>query len=236
MGIDPVTHAPRLDLLQLSSILSSPLYDYARHLNLPDSIGAMGSTTPNQNRVVLDLAKQLTVISQNSDQGTPLSSLESVSANTLQSQYQIQEQNISPNPNYVGGQCHPLPLSSWDVSHGGFGPHDLNSSVAEDPVHIGYSTDQYLDSFQFQSSLAGPANAFRYSTAEEVLQKPGESPALSSLTSNSGCTFNSSPSARMRCGTSGAGNIEDERKTAHRISRGLLYDNIIDVSWFNSTM
>lgn len=47
MGIDPVTHAPRLDLLELYSILNSTLYHSSQLNNFPSllGIGAFGNPT-----------------------------------------------------------------------------------------------------------------------------------------------------------------------------------------------
>ncbi|KAK8580717.1 hypothetical protein V6N13_143779 [Hibiscus sabdariffa] len=45
MGIDPVTHSPRLDLLDLSSILSSSLYNHSR-TNIPRLLGVNSSLNP----------------------------------------------------------------------------------------------------------------------------------------------------------------------------------------------
>lgn len=49
MGIDPVTHAPRLDLLDLSSVLSSP------HLNLPNLLRLQTLINPEGLRLALSL-------------------------------------------------------------------------------------------------------------------------------------------------------------------------------------
>lgn len=48
MGIDPVTHTPRLDLLELSSILSSTLYNNnSSQLNVPNLLGVGPILNPN---------------------------------------------------------------------------------------------------------------------------------------------------------------------------------------------
>ncbi|KAE8676973.1 Transcription factor MYB3 [Hibiscus syriacus] len=51
MGIDPVTHTPRLDLLELSSLLSSSLYNSA-----PNPTGFTGSIGPMFNPNLLSIA------------------------------------------------------------------------------------------------------------------------------------------------------------------------------------
>ncbi|KAL1560729.1 transcription factor MYB41-like [Salvia divinorum] len=50
MGIDPVTHAPRLDLLDLSSLLTSP------QLNLPSLLGLQTLLNPEALRLAMSLA------------------------------------------------------------------------------------------------------------------------------------------------------------------------------------
>ncbi|GMI93366.1 MYB-like 102, A. THALIANA MYB 4 [Hibiscus trionum] len=54
MGIDPVTHSPRLDLLDLSSILSSSLYNQSQ-MNMSRLIGAQSVINPE----ILKLASSL---------------------------------------------------------------------------------------------------------------------------------------------------------------------------------
>ncbi|KAJ6935343.1 transcription factor MYB102-like [Populus alba x Populus x berolinensis] len=46
MGIDPVTHSPRLDLLDLSSILSSSLYSSSDHMNMSRMLGVQPLVNP----------------------------------------------------------------------------------------------------------------------------------------------------------------------------------------------
>ncbi|KAJ6999684.1 hypothetical protein D5086_007949 [Populus alba] len=46
MGIDPVTHSPRLDLLDLSSILSSSLYSSSDHMNMSRMVGVQPLVNP----------------------------------------------------------------------------------------------------------------------------------------------------------------------------------------------
>ncbi|KAJ9671768.1 hypothetical protein PVL29_025467 [Vitis rotundifolia] len=56
MGIDPVTHAPRIDLLELASLLGSSLYNSSSQLNVPAGSLGMG---PMVNADVLTLATAL---------------------------------------------------------------------------------------------------------------------------------------------------------------------------------
>lgn len=54
MGIDPVTHSPRLDLLDLSSILNSPLYDSSR-MNMSRILGVQPLGDPELFRLATSL-------------------------------------------------------------------------------------------------------------------------------------------------------------------------------------
>ncbi|KAJ1390398.1 SANT/Myb domain [Sesbania bispinosa] len=68
MGIDPVTHSPRLDLLDLSSILSSSLYGCSSsQINIQRLIG----TQPLVNPEILKLASSLCSNSQIQNQQIP---------------------------------------------------------------------------------------------------------------------------------------------------------------------
>ena len=64
MGIDPVTHTPRLDVLQLSSILSSSLYN-SPQVNYPGLYG-MGSVA-NQSQLLSLLTTLISCQNRNND-------------------------------------------------------------------------------------------------------------------------------------------------------------------------
>lgn len=91
MGIDPVTHAPRLDLLDMSSILRSALGNPSL-LNLPGLLGAQALVNPE----LLKLAATATLLSlkNNNDQNT----------NCLQVSQNLQQTNNASNPNYANCQ------------------------------------------------------------------------------------------------------------------------------------
>ncbi|KAL9392608.1 hypothetical protein Peur_016528 [Populus x canadensis] len=55
MGIDPVTHSPRLDLLDLSSILSSSLYNSSDHMNMSRMLGVQPLVNPGLLRLATSL-------------------------------------------------------------------------------------------------------------------------------------------------------------------------------------
>ncbi|KAI5590674.1 hypothetical protein POPTR_004G033100v4 [Populus trichocarpa] len=55
MGIDPVTHSPRLDLLDLSSILSSSLYNSSDQMNMSRMLGVPPLVNPGLLRLATSL-------------------------------------------------------------------------------------------------------------------------------------------------------------------------------------
>jgi myb proto-oncogene protein len=55
MGIDPVTHSPRLDLLELSSILSSSLYNSSDQMNMSRMLGVQPLVNPGLLRLATSL-------------------------------------------------------------------------------------------------------------------------------------------------------------------------------------
>ncbi|XP_022777375.1 transcription factor MYB102-like isoform X2 [Durio zibethinus] len=59
MGIDPVTHSPRLDLLDLSSILSSSLYNQSQ-MNMSRALGVQSFVNPELLRLATSLMSSQT--------------------------------------------------------------------------------------------------------------------------------------------------------------------------------
>ncbi|XP_027111664.1 transcription factor MYB102 [Coffea eugenioides] len=55
MGIDPVTHSPRLDLLDLSSILNSSIYSSSQQINLSRLLGVQPMVNPELLRLATSL-------------------------------------------------------------------------------------------------------------------------------------------------------------------------------------
>ncbi|CAL0309430.1 unnamed protein product [Lupinus luteus] len=64
MGIDPITHSPRLDLLYISSILNSSLYANSSNFNIQSLLGMQ----PIENTDLLKLASSLLLSQQCKDQ------------------------------------------------------------------------------------------------------------------------------------------------------------------------
>lgn len=92
MGIDPVTHNPRLDLLELSSILSSTLYNNnSSQLNVPNLLGIGPILNPN----LLNLATAL-LSCQSSERPADQFLSQNLQENQL-GQAQNQFQSFQPN-------------------------------------------------------------------------------------------------------------------------------------------
>ncbi|THG02760.1 transcription factor MYB102-like [Camellia sinensis] len=94
MGIDPVTHSPRLDLLELSSILSSSLYNSSQ-MNLSRLLGLQ---QPLVNPEILRLATSL-LSSQQCENPNPNFLLQNVQENQVCNPNQVQNQLVLPNQN-----------------------------------------------------------------------------------------------------------------------------------------
>ncbi|MED6110789.1 hypothetical protein PIB30_046045 [Stylosanthes scabra] len=104
MGIDPVTHTPRLDVLQLSSILSSTLYNNNNNNNnnnYPTSlfgIGSSSSVANNPSHVLSLLTSLLSYQSRNNYGGFSQNQIGSISPQLLQNQMQLNpSQAFQPN-------------------------------------------------------------------------------------------------------------------------------------------
>ncbi|KAG6637434.1 transcription factor MYB41-like [Carya illinoinensis] len=113
MGIDPVTHTPRLDLLDLSSILSSSLY-HSSQLSLPSLLGIGPFVNSNiQNLVTAFLSSQRKT-SDNTCQYLQQNQFD----NTLVGNHQFQSsQPIQPSAIYSGqaNQLHSGPIQ--EIQH-----------------------------------------------------------------------------------------------------------------------
>ncbi|CAL5411137.1 unnamed protein product [Camellia sinensis] len=94
MGIDPVTHNPRLDLLELSSILSSSLYNSSQ-MNLSRLLGLQ---QPLVNPEILRLATSL-LSSQQCENPNPNFLLQNVQENQVCNPNQVQNQLVLPKQN-----------------------------------------------------------------------------------------------------------------------------------------
>ncbi|GMI77572.1 MYB-like 102, A. THALIANA MYB 4 [Hibiscus trionum] len=160
MGIDPVTHSPRLDLLDLSSILNSSLYNQSE-MNMSRLLGAQSFINPE----ILRLASSFMS-----------SQLENQNQNQVQSQYnqplmQVQgiptvctslnpppcssipfsdnEAQLMINPNLDQFQSDVADFSDWQ--------QDLTEDYVPLPVNYNYYGSD--PSFSFASVLSTPSSS-----------------------------------------------------------------------------
>ncbi|KAK8664810.1 hypothetical protein V6N13_084583 [Hibiscus sabdariffa] len=105
MGIDPVTHSPRLDLLDLSSILSSSLYNQSQ-MNMSRLIGAQSFVNPE----ILRLASSL--MSSQRESQNPDFVYQDIEENRIENQY-----NDNPPLMQVQGiqACNSVPFSDSEA-------------------------------------------------------------------------------------------------------------------------
>lgn len=86
MGIDPVTHTPRLDLLDMSSILRSALANPS-FLNLQGLLGAQALMNPD----LLKLAATATLLSLKNNTNLVSQNLQQINNNQVQLQSQVSQ-------------------------------------------------------------------------------------------------------------------------------------------------
>ncbi|KAL4289987.1 hypothetical protein GQ457_14G010360 [Hibiscus cannabinus] len=152
MGIDPVTHSPRLDLLNLSSILSSSLYNQSE-MNMSRLLGGQSFINPE----ILKLAGSL--MSSRRENRNPDFVFQDVEGNRVQNQYnpplmQVQGIPAAPFSNNEAQLMLNPNLDQFDFS-------DWQQDLTEDYVPLpanynGYGSDP---SFSFASVLSPPCSS-----------------------------------------------------------------------------
>ncbi|KAE8673500.1 Transcription factor MYB39 [Hibiscus syriacus] len=103
LGIDPVTHSPRLDLLDLSSILSSSLYNQSQ-MNMSRLLGAQSFVNPE----ILRLAGSLMSSQRENQNQSPDFVFQDFEENQVQNQYSpplMQAQGIPPACTSLNTPC-----------------------------------------------------------------------------------------------------------------------------------
>ncbi|RVW46342.1 Transcription factor MYB102 [Vitis vinifera] len=212
MGIDPVTHSPRLDLLDLSSILSTSLYN-SSHMNVSRFLGMQPLVNPE----LLRLATSL----MSSQRENPNFLLQNVQENQLcnaqfvSNESQVMEPNAEQFPSNItdfSSQNSQL-ISDWQ-SNG------LPSDLSEEyyvlhPSSVGYyGSEQTIMDPSSDNSVFQSNNNFSFAS---VLSTPSSSPTP--LNSNS-TYINSS--------------TEDEREISYGSNMYLKFetpDHLLDVNY-----
>ncbi|KAE8647680.1 transcription factor MYB102 [Cucumis sativus] len=183
MGIDPVTHNPRLDLLDLSSILGSSFYNNnspnSQMNNFSRLIGIHNSTVnpevlrfANSFIASNNLSQNPNFLLQNIDQNQEQYSQMIISQLQLQQQqqshHQIDQSSALPPLHEVSAGCSP----STTTSYGGEPPYYHSSGhQLLFPSSSNFTTDFYSQNCQHPSdkmpSINNNLNGFNYSSLEE---------------------------------------------------------------------
>ncbi|KAK8501874.1 hypothetical protein V6N13_023342 [Hibiscus sabdariffa] len=152
MGIDPVTHSPRLDLLDLSSILSSSLYNQSE-MNMSRLLGGQSFINPE----ILKLAGSL--MSSQRENQNPDFVFQDVEGNRVQNQYnpplmQVQGIPAAPFSNNEAQLMLNPNLDQFDFS-------DWQQDLTEDyvPLPANYNCYGSDPSFGFASILSPPSSS-----------------------------------------------------------------------------
>ena len=234
MGIDPVTHSPRLDLLDLSSILSSSLYNSST-MNISRFLGVqplvnpellrlatslMSSNRENPNFLLQNVQENQLCNAQFTDLIQPnqiQSSIQEIPTCNISNESQLMEPNVQQFPSNITDftSQNSLLISDWQSS--GL-PSDLSEDyyVPQPSSICYYGSDQTImepssDNSVFQS------NNFSFAS---VLSTPSSSPTP--LNSNSNSTYINSSSA------------EDEREISYGSHMYLKFetpDRFMDVNY-----
>ena len=167
MGIDPVTHAPRLDLVEISSILRSALTNHQSLLNLQSLMGAQALMNPE----LLKLATTLLALkNQNPDP---------VSNNLQQILLQAGNQQVESSPLFI----HHMPINHTTNMQEGLSSDITNLSCSSSPLQNNPPLPSYLcdenliiSPQQNQVEMQGINQSLGY---ESVLSTPSSSTYVS---------------------------------------------------------
>ncbi|XP_027347090.1 transcription factor MYB102-like [Abrus precatorius] len=166
MGIDPVTHSPRLDLLDLSPILTSSLYA-SSHINIQRLLGTQTMVNPE----LLKLASSLFSSHQNGQQNHLCNTQ---IPQFVQSQDSAQE--TSGTPCMLNHPCVPLPSTQAELVESNMNPYPsfsptfgfqqhsqlsdwhCNGLIASSTITDDYVSVPQLPSYNYHSSDYDYAN------------------------------------------------------------------------------
>ncbi|EFH44105.1 hypothetical protein ARALYDRAFT_492740 [Arabidopsis lyrata subsp. lyrata] len=196
MGIDPVTHSPRLDLLDISSILASSLYNSSsHHLNMPG--GLMMDTHrrhhqqhPLVNPEILKLATSLFSQNQNQnlvvDHDSRTQQKQTVHNQTGVNQYQTDQYFENTVTQELQSSMPPFPneahVNDMDHHFNGFGGQTLASTSTtslQDCNNLSFN-DYSSSNFVLDPSYSDQSFNF----ANSVLNTPSSSPSPTTLNSS----------------------------------------------------
>ncbi|XP_050222559.1 transcription factor MYB102-like [Mercurialis annua] len=234
-GIDPVTHSPRLDLLDLSSILGSSFYN-ASQMNISRLMGVQSMVNPELLRLASSLISSHNqrennshnfVISQQNGQENQLSSLQVQNQFVQPNQFQEMPTTTTTSP-YVNF-CNETQIMDPNVDNYPSNITDQNSQMNQDWQNglLGTSNlpEDYLALQNYnnfygshhQTGIIDPSSETSNFGFTSVLSTPSSSPAP--LNSNS-TYFN------------GGSSTEDEREISYSSMLEYEIPEILDVSNF----
>ncbi|RYR35914.1 hypothetical protein Ahy_A10g051009 [Arachis hypogaea] len=214
MGIDPVTHSPRLDLLDLTSILSSSLYGDNNNSS-PINIQRLLTMHPMVNPQLLKLASSI-ISSQQHDESLDFTSYHNNHYDNPQIQNQNQIQNqTEQEQHFVQTHQEPVtcvslprfiePNNNNNVNAYPFNGIDLSSLTEEDYIVPQLSSYDYYSSDN-NNLLVGPSSLSEAST-----------------------TFHSSPTT-LNSNINGSSSTEDESSSDNMLR--FQIPDVLDVTQF----
>ncbi|KAJ4899815.1 MYB-like 102 [Raphanus sativus] len=213
MGIDPVTHSLRLNLLDISTILASSQYNSSsHHVNMSTLMmdaHRQQQQYPLVNPEILKLATSL--FSQNQNQNQVVDHDPSTHVNqTGVNQYQINHQELQ---SYLPPFPNEAQFNDMDQQFNGFGEHTLVSNTSVQDCNI--PTFNVYESSGFVLDPFYSDQTFNFATS--VLNTPSSSPTM--LNSCSTTYINSS-----------SDNTEDEKE--HHCNNLMKFDisDFLDVN------
>ncbi|XAR53685.1 hypothetical protein NMG60_11022330 [Bertholletia excelsa] len=195
MGIDPVTHNPRLDLLDLSSILRNSLYNPSHQMNLSRLLSVQSMVNPE----LLSIASSL-LSSQNANlhgqTQTQLPPLVQVQPDPIQIQAPVQE---IPNSIPFSGETQFVEPTLDQFSSGFQMGSDLGEEYVNALQNYGYYVSPSENSMTFQSNNS---NDFSFASVMSTLSTPPNSPAATHLNGGGSTTTTTEDEKESYCSSS----------------------------------
>ncbi|KDP20873.1 hypothetical protein JCGZ_21344 [Jatropha curcas] len=237
MGIDPVTHSPRLDLLDLSSILGSSLYDSSQ-MNISRLLGFQPMANPELLRLATSIIssqrQNQTFVSQNGQENQLCDNVQLqnqyqplIQSNQFQTQTQempncttltTSNATITPFVPYMDPNLEQYPSNITDLSDNG-----MASNLTEDHYYMALPNYNYYDQTAIMDPSSDTTSTFISNNSNQnfsfaatsVLSTPSSSPTP--LNSNSTCI-------------NGSSSNEDERESYCSNILKFEISDILDVS------
>ncbi|XP_022721020.1 transcription factor MYB102-like [Durio zibethinus] len=191
MGIDPVTHSPRLDLLDLSSILRSSLCNQSQ-MNMSRLLGVQSLVNPELLRLATSLMSSQR---QNQNQNFLLQNVQEnqLCSSQVQNQYQpVMQSNHLPTQLQEIPSCTSLNLPC-SIQFSNEAQH-MNPNVGQFPSNITDTNDwqgNAMTSNLTEDYVPIPPNYNYYGSDETVMDPSSETSNFQSNNSNQSFSFTS---------------------------------------------